>query len=87
MLVLSRKVGESVYAGPVKVIVTAVDGNTVKLGFEAGPETPVRRGELRPKPRPPLADASCEVELVAVEFVDAPDVELVASSSCGGGDE
>lgn len=50
MLILSRKVGESVIIdhnkGQIEVYVLRVGGNHVKLGFEAPYEVSVRRGEL-----------------------------------------
>ena len=62
MLVLSRKVGESVVIeGGVVVRVLATDGGRVRLGFEAPAEVSVRRSELPPTPRSevrPLAVAA-----------------------------
>ena len=47
MLVLTRKVGERVQIGDgVWVVVNKISGNRVSLGFEALPETPIRRGEI-----------------------------------------
>lgn len=46
MLVLSRKVNESISVGEeVRVVVVAVAGNQVKLGIEAPPELSIRRSE------------------------------------------
>jgi len=55
MLVLSRKVGEEVIiAGQIKVTVCRIDGNQVRLGFQAPAEIHIVRGELKPleKARP-----------------------------------
>ena len=50
MLVLQRKIGESIVIdGGIAVTVVAVTGGRVKLGFEASKEIPVRRSELRKK--------------------------------------
>jgi carbon storage regulator len=47
MLVLTRKVGESiVIGGGIRVTVTALDGNKVRLGIEAPPEVRVDREEV-----------------------------------------
>ncbi len=44
---LSRKVGESVLiGGGIKVIVTAIDGNKVRIGIEAPPEVRIDREEV-----------------------------------------
>ncbi len=52
MLVLSRKTGEHVViAGQLKVRILAVDGDTVRLGFD-GPKTiEVKRSELVDSPK------------------------------------
>jgi carbon storage regulator len=47
MLILKRRVGESVNIGnDIVVIVTEVDGNSVKLGFDAPPQVAVHRTEI-----------------------------------------
>ena len=47
MLVLSRKLGESIQVGPdVTVTVLAVEGNKVRLGITAPEEIPIWRAEL-----------------------------------------
>jgi carbon storage regulator len=52
MLVLSRRVGERVEIGEgVTVVVTAVRGEQVQLGFECPREIPIRRPEAVKKPR------------------------------------
>jgi carbon storage regulator len=47
MLVLSRKVEESIYVGDSKITVLRFKhGGKVSIGIEAPPEVPIRRGEL-----------------------------------------
>lgn len=49
MLVLSRKLGESVMIdGQVEVTIVALEGNRVRLGINAPRDIPVLRGELEP---------------------------------------
>lgn len=46
MLVLSRKVGESITIdGQIKIKVIAVRGNRIRLGFEAPEDCQIRRSE------------------------------------------
>lgn len=51
MLVLSRKVGESLVAGDVTFYITRVAGNRVTVGIEAPDDVKIRRGELKPERR------------------------------------
>ena len=47
MLVLSRKIGESVVIdGRIKVKIVRLDGDVVKLGIEAPPDVPIHRQEV-----------------------------------------
>ena len=47
MLILTRKIGESVTIGnDIKVKIISVDQNQVKLGFEAPSDIPIFREEL-----------------------------------------
>ena len=47
MLVLSRKLGESVVIdGRIKVKIVRLDGDVVKLGIEAPPDVPIHRQEV-----------------------------------------
>ncbi|MBN2090923.1 carbon storage regulator CsrA [candidate division KSB1 bacterium] len=47
MLVLTRRIGESIIIGQnIKVMVTDIQGNQVRLGIEAPTEIPVHRGEI-----------------------------------------
>ena len=62
MLVLTRKVGESiVIGGGIRVTVTAIDGNKVRLGIEAPPEVRVDREEVARRLREFAADAVADV--------------------------
>jgi carbon storage regulator len=47
MLVLTRKQGEEVVIGEVRVIVAEVRGNEVRLGVTAPPHVTILREELR----------------------------------------
>jgi carbon storage regulator len=48
MLVLSRKIGEEIIIGDnIRVMVVAVRGNQVRLGFSAPGEVNIHRAELR----------------------------------------
>jgi carbon storage regulator len=47
MLVLTRKIGEEIIIdGCIKVTITAIQGNKVRIGITAPPEIPVDRAEL-----------------------------------------
>lgn len=59
MLILWRKKGHAVIAGPVKVTVLGIRGNVVDLGFEAPAEMPILRAELQDV-RPPIAEAAVD---------------------------
>lgn len=64
MLVLSRKIGESLWIGTVEVRVTRVEGDKIRLAFKAPPEVKILRSELvgRQTPRsavPPRMEESC----------------------------
>jgi carbon storage regulator len=48
MLVLSRKVGERIrIAADIVVVITAIQGDRIKIGIEAPKSVRVLRGELR----------------------------------------
>jgi carbon storage regulator len=50
MLVLSRKIGESIVINDdIRVVVVARDGNRCRLGIEAPPDVPVHRQEVYEK--------------------------------------
>lgn len=48
-LVLSRRVGESIWVGDCEVTVVDVRGNQVRLAFTAPPEIQVLREEIKRK--------------------------------------
>ncbi len=51
MLILQRRIGESVCIGDeVKVEVLGVKGNHIKIGIKAPKSVPIRREELEPMP-------------------------------------
>ncbi len=59
MLVLSRKIGESVViAGNIRVTVVAVLGNKIRLGITAPEEVPIHRQEIYDR----LEGSATEVE-------------------------
>ena len=54
MLVLSRRVGESIYIdGDIRVEIVKVNGNRVKIGIEAPDEVRILRSELSDQPEIP----------------------------------
>ena len=66
MLVLTRKVGESILiGGSIRVTVTAIDGNKIRLGIEAPPEVRVDREEVARRLRE-FAAESVAADSVAV---------------------
>lgn len=47
MLILSRKEGESLYIGDdIRVTITRVSGNKVRIGIESSNDLPILRSEL-----------------------------------------
>ena len=65
MLVLSRKIGESIIIdGDITVTVVAVNGNKVRIGISAPPDVTVDREEMHVR-RQEFADV--ELELVGCE--------------------
>lgn len=49
MLTLTRRVGEAIWIGEVRVVVTEIRGKQVRLGFDAPPKIKIQREELRKK--------------------------------------
>lgn len=49
MLLLTRRIGESLYIGNARVTVTGVHGGVVRLGIEAPQEVRILREELLPR--------------------------------------
>lgn len=48
MLVLSRKVGETIWVGDdIEIVITEIKGDQVKLGIQAPKSIEIVRGELR----------------------------------------
>ena len=50
MLVLSRKIGQTIVIetekGPIQIVVTRIDGGSVRLGIEADKSIQILRGEV-----------------------------------------
>ena len=46
MLVLSRKLNESIYIGDIKITVVRIQSDKVRIGIEAPKQTKVLRAEL-----------------------------------------
>jgi carbon storage regulator CsrA len=66
MLILSRRVGERVEIGSgVVVVVTAVRGEQVQLGFECPREIPIRRPEVSAKRSAPRCEPAKTVSSAA----------------------
>ncbi len=65
MLILTRKIGETIQIGnDVEVVVLQVARGKVKLGFAGPRSVPVRRGEPKSSLRPPehaeVAESACD---------------------------
>ena len=49
MLILTRRIGETLHIGDgIKVTVTGIKGNQVRIGIDADPDVKVLRDELLP---------------------------------------
>jgi len=50
MLVLSRKIGQTIIVetekGPIEIVVTRIEGGSVRLGIEADKSIQIQRGEV-----------------------------------------
>mgnify|MGYP000039872764 CR=1 FL=1 len=73
MLILTRKIGESVTIGnDIKVKIISVDQNQVKLGFEAPSDIPIFREELIAKVKNMNIEASSsfsKLDLDGLKFI------------------
>ncbi len=73
MLILTRKIGESVTIGnDIKVKIISVDQNQVKLGFEASSDIPIFREELIAKVKNMNIEASSsfsKLDLDGLKFI------------------
>lgn len=50
MLILTRRIGETLHIGDgIKVTVTGIKGNQVRIGIDADPDVKVLRDELMPE--------------------------------------
>ena len=71
MLVLSRKVGEEIVIGDnIRVRVVSVQGNQIRLGFDAPREVSIQRAELLERAE---RDAAARAATNASEKSSAPD--------------
>ena len=82
MLVLSRKVGQSVVIGEgtIKVTVLSIRGNTIRLGWEANGAIQIDREEVFLR-RQASDDVFNAPPLVDVEDVDVEDYDGAASAA------
>jgi carbon storage regulator len=53
MLVLTRKVGQTIRVGDIVITVTSVRGRQVRIGIDAPRNVPIQRGELPDAPPGP----------------------------------
>ena len=76
MLVLTRKNGESLCIGDgIRVTVTRIHGNKVRLGIEAPADVPIRRSEIAPINKPRVVAAPVGLP---IEFSDSWNVRAKA---------
>ena len=51
MLVITRGVGQEIVIGDhIKVVIKHLNGNRVRIGIDAPPQVPIKRGERMPPP-------------------------------------
>lgn len=61
MLILSRKIGQSVFIGDdVSVTVVNIGKSSIKIGVEAPMDTPILREEITSKLIIPIDDSRCK---------------------------
>jgi carbon storage regulator len=66
MLILTRKVGESITInGSIRVTIQGIRGHQVRLGVEAPAEVPIFRQELLDRDRPALKVAPAPAKVAA----------------------
>ncbi len=76
MLVLSRKVGEEIVIGDnIRVRVVSVQGNQIRLGFDAPREVSIQRAELLERAE---REAATRAASNAAEKLVAPDAVVQA---------
>ena len=64
MLVLSRKIDQTIKVGEVTFTIVRINGNQVRVGIDAPKDQPILRGELEKKrdsaTAKPLSDDRCQ---------------------------
>ncbi len=70
MLLLSRKIGESITIGKnITVKIVSIDQNQVKLGFDAPIDVPIFRNELLKKVKDQNIEASSSFEELSLDII------------------
>ncbi len=70
MLLLSRKIGESITIGKnITVKIVSIDQNQVKLGFDAPIDVPIFRNELLVKVKDQNIEASSSFEELSLDKI------------------
>ena len=78
MLVLSRKVGEEIVIGDnIRVRIVSVQGNQIRLGFDAPREVSIQRAELLERAE---RDAAARTAAQVSEKPPAPDAVVPANA-------
>jgi len=78
MLVLSRKVGEEIIIGDnIRVRIVSVQGNQIRLGFDAPREVSIQRAELLERAE---RDAAARTAAQVSEKPPAPDAVVPAKA-------
>ena len=73
MLILTRRVGESLVVGRrITISVLGVKGNQIRLGIEAPRDVPVHREEVAERSRYDTSTTGCEDEAAEATPLDAP---------------
>jgi len=76
MLVLSRKVGETIWVGDnIKITVVRINGSTVRIGIEAPSAIPVVRGELKEGEEDEKGESRNRIEF-DMEVEEGSDIKL-----------